>query len=80
MNFVSAVTSQQDWYEQQTLGLTNSTIYWKSIVPKASVDNNYSTSRSGHNDTVHVVVVDDKGSVTGIQGNILEKFGNLSKQ
>ena len=25
------------------------------------------------------MVVDDTGSVTGIQGNILEKFGNLSK-
>jgi len=75
---VTAVTSQQDWYEQQTLGLTNSTVYWKSIAPKP-LDNNYSSSRSGRNDTLHVVVVDDKGSVTGIQGNILEKFGNLSK-
>ena len=75
---VSAVTSQQDWYEQQTLGLTNSTVYWKSIAPKP-LDNNYSASRSGRNDTLHVVVVDDTGSVTGIQGNILEKFGNLSK-
>ena len=75
---VSAVTSQQDWYEQQTLGLTNSTVYWKSIAPKP-LDNNYSATRSGRNDTLHVVVVDDTGSVTGIQGNILEKFGNLSK-
>ena len=75
---VSAVTTQQDWYEQQTLGLTNSTIYWKSIAPKP-VDNNYSASRNGHNDTVHVVVVDDKGTISGIQGNILEKFSNLSK-
>ena len=75
---VTAVTSQQDWYEQQTLGLTNSTVYWKSIAPKP-LDNNYSATRSGRNDTLHVVVVDDTGSVTGIQGNILEKFGNLSK-
>ena len=75
---VTAVTTQLDWYEQQTLGLSNSTVYWKSIAPKP-VDNNYSSSRSGRNDTIHVVVVDDNGSVTGIQGNILEKFGNLSK-
>ena len=75
---VTAVTSQLDWYEQQTLGLDNSTIYWKSIAPKP-LDNNYSSSRSGRNDTLHVVVVDDKGTVSGIQGNILEKFSNLSK-
>ena len=46
---------------------------------KKPVDNNYSISRNGHNDTVHVVVVDDKGTISGIQGNILEKFSNLSK-
>ena len=28
---------------------------------------------------MHVVVVDDNGSVSGISGNILEKFTNLSK-
>jgi hypothetical protein len=43
------------------------------------VDNNFSSSRSGNNDAIHVVVVDDKGSVTGVQGNILEKFLSLSK-
>ena len=30
-------------------------------------------------DALHVVVVDDEGSVTGIQGNILEKHLSLSK-
>ena len=75
---VTAVTTQQDWYEQQTLGLTNSTIFWKSIAPKP-VDNNYVSSRDGRNDAMHVVVVDDTGSISGIQGNLLEKFANLSK-
>ena len=28
---------------------------------------------------MHVVVVDDNGSVSGVSGNILEKFTNLSK-
>jgi len=67
-----------DWYDQQTLGLTNSTVYWKSLAPKP-LDSNYASSRSGRNDTIHVVVVDDDGSVTGIQGNILEKHLGLSK-
>ena len=67
-----------DWYDAQTLGLTNSTVLWKSIAPRP-VASNYTSSRKGGNDGIHVVVVDDTGSVTGIQGNILEKFTNLSK-
>ena len=67
-----------DWYDNQTLGLTNSTVFWKSIAPRP-VTNNYSTTRDGRNDALHVVVVDDTGTITGIQGNILEKHLSLSK-
>jgi len=67
-----------DWYNQQTLGLSNSTVYWKSIAPKPSTSQ-YAFERNGSNDEIHVAVVDDSGSVTGIAGNILEKFTNLSK-
>ena len=74
---VSSVTAV-DWYDAQTLGLTNSSVFWKSIAPRP-VASNYVTQRNGKNDGIHVVVVDDTGSVTGIQGNILEKFTNLSK-
>lgn len=73
-----AATTASDWYDAQTLGLTNSTVLWKSIAPRP-LTSNYSSSRNGGNDGIHVVVVDDTGSVTGIQGNILEKFTNLSK-
>ena len=67
-----------DWYDQQTLGLTNATTFWKSIAPRP-VSNVYVTDRSGKNDALHVVVVDDKGTVTGIKGNIIEKHISLSK-
>ena len=67
-----------DWYKDQTLGLTNSTVYWSSIAPKPTT-NAYSLARNGENDGLHVVVVDDLGSVTGVQGTILEKHVNLSK-
>ena len=67
-----------DWYDEQTLGLTNSVIFWKTIAPKP-VSNNYSLQRNSKNDGLHVVVVDDTGSITGIQGNLLEKFVSLSK-
>jgi hypothetical protein len=74
----SAETFALDWYDQQTLGLTNSTVYWSSIAPKP-VSSNYSLSRQGKNDGIHVAVVDDTGTVTGIQGNLLEKHLFLSK-
>jgi hypothetical protein len=74
----SAETDAVDWYNQQTLGLVNSTVFWSSIAPKP-ISSNYSLSRQGKNDGIHVVVVDDTGSVTGIQGNLLEKHLFLSK-
>ena len=67
-----------DWYDQQTLGLSNSTVYWKSIAPKPGTSQ-YSKERGGKNDELHVVVVDESGSITGTSGNILEKYTNLSK-
>ena len=74
----ATVATEKDWYNEQTLGLTNSTVYWKSIAPRP-ISSNYSTSRSGRGDSIHVVVYDDTGSITGIQGNILEKHLFLSK-
>ena len=68
----------KDWYDQQTLGLTNSTVYWKSLSPRPYTSQ-WAEDRSAKNDGIHVVVVDDDGTVTGIQGNILEKSLNLSK-
>jgi len=67
-----------DWYDQQTLGLTNSVIYWKSIAPKPRT-NAYSVARNGKNDAMHIAIVDDTGSITGIQGNLLEKHVSISK-
>ena len=67
-----------DWYDQQTLGLTNSVVYWKTIAPKPSTSQ-YASDRTSKNDEIHVVVVDDSGSITGVSGNILEKFTSLSK-
>ena len=75
---VAAANTVVDWYDQQTLGLTNSTVYWKSIAGKPKT-NKYSLDRNGKNDGIHVVVVDDLGEVTGITGQILEKHTNLSK-
>jgi len=72
------VVTITDWYDQQTLGLENSTVYWKNIAPKPGTTE-YAANRNGKNDEIHVVVVDDTGAITGINGNIIEKFANLSK-
>jgi hypothetical protein len=73
-----SVASINDWYNQQTLNLQNSTIFWRSIAEKPKTTE-YTLQRNGKNDALHVVIVDDTGSVSGIQGNILEKHLNLSK-
>jgi hypothetical protein len=67
-----------DWYDQQKLNLTNTTIFWKSIAPKPGTTQ-YASERQSRSDEIHVVVIDDTGSVTGIQGNLLEKHIGLSK-
>ena len=74
---ISAVTAI-DWYDQQQLPITNGTIFWKAISPKP-VTNNYVSERQGYNDSINICIVDDDGVVTGIQGNIVEKFSSLSK-
>ena len=71
-------TGIQDWYDQQNLSITNSTISWKSIAARP-VTSGYARNRNSEGDGLHVVVVDDDGRITGIKGNVLEKFLNLSK-
>ena len=67
-----------DWYDQQTLDLTNTSILWRSLAPKPGTSQ-YSEERNAKSDEIHVVIVDDTGSVTGIQGNLLEKHIGISK-
>jgi uncharacterized protein (UPF0333 family) len=74
----ASVVTAIDWYNNQTLGLTNSTIFWKQIAPKPTT-NQYSLERNSKNDAMHFVIVDDSGSITGIQGNILESHISISK-
>jgi hypothetical protein len=75
---LSGTNSVLDWYDQQTLGLVNSTVYWKSLAPKPTT-NQYVAERNGKNDALHIAIIDDTGNVTGIQGNLIEKHLFLSK-
>lgn len=67
-----------DWYDSQTLELSNSTVFWKNIAPKPGTSQ-YAISRNSKNDEVHVVVVDDFGTISGTTPTILEKHLSLSK-
>jgi hypothetical protein len=71
-------TSVTDWYESQTLGLTNATIFWRELAPKPTTSQ-YADQRQGHGDGLHVVVVDDTGTITGNTGTLLETHLSLSK-
>lgn len=70
--------SSVDWYEQQKITLASGDVFWKNIAPKPGTSN-YAAERKTKNDEVNIVVIDDKGSVSGVAGNILEKFTSLSK-
>lgn len=71
-------TTVSDWYNNQKLGIDNATVFWKSIAPRPS-SSQYAVERSGKNDQMHVVVVDDSGALTGTASNIMEKHTFLSK-
>lgn len=76
----TAVTTSlvKDWYDEQTISLTNTTIFWKSIAPKP-ITTQYTLERDGLNDGINIAVFDDTGAITGIRGNLIEKHIGLSK-
>ena len=71
-------TSNTDWFDSQTIQLTNSTINWNNISDRPGTSN-FSSARNSKFDEVHVVVIDDTGEVSGNAGTILEKHLSLSK-
>jgi hypothetical protein len=75
----TSYTSQQDWFDQQTISLSNNTsITWNNIADRPSTSS-FAAARNSRFDEIHVVVIDDKGLVTGNAGTILEKHLSLSK-
>jgi len=73
-----SLSSSLDWYNQQSIILSTGTVYWNTIAPKLQT-NTYVSSRGGSNDSMHIAIFDDTGSITGIQGNLLEKWTSISK-
>lgn len=72
------ITNVSDWYDQQTLTLGNSTVYWRNVAERPGTSE-YVKNNKGRNDEINIVVVDSKGTISGNPGEILEKFQKLSK-
>jgi len=79
------ITAQKDWFENQEIVLTTTDangnplkIEWDTIAD-APGTSSFVAARGGRFDEVHVVVIDDKGEITGNAGTILEKHLSLSK-
>ena len=80
-----SVTAAVDWFEQQNIVLTQTDtngnplkLEWDALADRPSTST-YVAARGGRFDELHVVVIDDKGTITGNAGTILEKHLNLSK-
>ena len=71
-------SNNQDWFDQQSISLTNATINWNNIAERPGTSS-YAAGRGSRFDEIHVVVIDDEGKVTGNVGTILEKNLSLSK-
>ena len=74
----TSYTSQLDWFDQQSITLTGSTLAWNTIADRPGTSD-YADARDSRFDEIHVVVIDDSGSVSGNAGTILEKHLSLSK-
>jgi len=71
-------TGEKDWFENQSITLSVGQIDWDSIANKPGTSA-FVAGRGGRFDEIHVVVIDDKGAITGNAGTILEKHLALSK-
>ena len=75
----TSYTARQDWFDQQTVGLTTiSSVNWNTLAPRPGTSA-YAAARNSRFDEVHVVVIDSLGTISGNAGTILEKHLSLSK-
>jgi len=76
---VVAYTGATDWFDNQTISLSNgSTIAWNSLADRPGTSS-YAAARNARNDEVHVALIDDAGKITGNAGTLLEKYISASK-
>ena len=74
----ASYTNQYDWFEDQTIELSNGSLEWDQLANRPTTSG-FVAARGGRFDEVHVVIIDDTGDITGNAGTILEKHLALSK-
>ena len=74
----ASVTSTKDWFNEQTITLSDSTISWNTLADRPGTSS-FAAAKGGRFDEVHVVLIDDKGTLTGTPATIVEKHLSLSK-
>jgi hypothetical protein len=76
----AAYTSEVDWFSQQYINLDKikTTIQWNNIAQSPGTSA-FAEPRGSRFDEVHVVLIDELGTITGNAGTILEKHLGLSK-
>ena len=79
------ITTAIDWFSQQKVVLTTKDgngnpieLEWDQLAD-APGTSSYASARGGRFDELHIVVIDDKGEITGNAGTVLEKHLSLSK-
>jgi len=78
VGYAATPSTAADWFDQQSIVLSNGSIAWNTIADRPSTSA-YADSRSSRFDELHIVIIDDKGTITGNAGTILEKHLSLSK-
>lgn len=74
----TSYSGETDWFDNQYLGLTNNDFKWNQIADRPGTSA-YAAERNSRHDEIHIVLVDDNGTITGVPGQILEKHFALSK-
>lgn len=75
----TSYTTSSDWYDEQYVTLESGTqLYWNNIADRPSTTS-FGADRNARFDELHILVIDNDGSISGNAGNILEKHLGLSK-
>lgn len=83
----TSYTGRQDWFSQQTVQTSTSTVGGSNVTTTQSwntlsdrpTTTEYAAARGARFDELHVVIIDGEGKITGNAGTILEKHTGLSK-
>jgi phage tail sheath protein FI len=71
-------TAWTAWAPTPNSPLTNAED-WKGLFTAAPGTSSYANAVGGSKDEMHILVIDEKGLITGVAGTILEKFAFLSQ-